>query len=60
MAAVRISPRFEVTIPVAIRESLRLVPGQEVEVIVRDNRITLIPVRTTAESTAPSEHSKEG
>lgn len=49
MTAVTISPKFQVVIPKAIRESLRLVPGQKVQAIEYDNRIELIPVRPMAE-----------
>lgn len=49
MTAVTISPKFQVVIPKAIRESLRLVPGQKVQAIEYENRIELIPVRPMAE-----------
>lgn len=49
MTALTISPKFQVVIPKAIRESLRLVPGQKVQAIEYDNRIELIPVRPMAE-----------
>jgi AbrB family looped-hinge helix DNA binding protein len=49
MTAVTISPKFQVVIPKAIRESLRLVPGQKVQAIEYDNRIEFIPVRPMAE-----------
>jgi AbrB family looped-hinge helix DNA binding protein len=45
MATVTISPKFQVVIPKAIRESLGLTPGQKVETIVFEDRIELIPVR---------------
>ena len=40
-----VSPDFEVVIPVDIRRSLGIQPGQEVKVIQYDNRVELIPVR---------------
>ena len=45
MPTVKVSPKYQVVIPRQVRESLRLQPGQEVEVLVYDNRIELIPVR---------------
>lgn len=44
MAAVTISPKYQVVIPKEIREKLGLTPGQKVEAIMYDNRIELIPV----------------
>ena len=49
MTTVTISPKFQVVIPKAIRESLGLEPGQKVQAIEFDNRIELIPVRPIAE-----------
>ena len=45
MAAVTISPKYQVVIPKEIREKLGLSPGQKVEIIMYDGRIELIPVR---------------
>ncbi len=45
MDAVTISPKFQVVIPRAVRESLGLAAGQKVQVVVVDGRIQLIPVR---------------
>lgn len=45
MTTLTISPKFQVVIPKAIRELLRLRPGQKVQAIVYDDRIELIPVR---------------
>ncbi len=44
METVTISPKFQVVIPRAIRESLRLRPGQKVQMIPYKNCIELIPV----------------
>ncbi len=49
MAAVTISPKYQVVIPKEIREKLGLSPGQKVEAIMYDNRIELIPVRPVKE-----------
>jgi len=45
MDVVTLSPKFQVVIPKAIRELLKLRPGQKVHAIVYDNRIELIPVQ---------------
>jgi len=48
MDTLTISPKFQVVIPKAIRELLKLRPGQKVHAIVYDNRIELIPVQPVA------------
>jgi AbrB family looped-hinge helix DNA binding protein len=45
MNKVTISPKYQVVIPKSIRESLKLKPGQKIQVIIYQNRIELIPVR---------------
>lgn len=45
MDTLTISPKFQVVIPKAIREILKLRPGQKVHAIVYNNRIELIPVQ---------------
>jgi AbrB family looped-hinge helix DNA binding protein len=45
MDTVTISPKFQVVIPKAIRNRLKLSPGQKVHAIVHEDRIELIPVR---------------
>jgi AbrB family looped-hinge helix DNA binding protein len=45
MVALTISPKYQVVIPKAIRDKLRLSPGQKMHAIVYNNRIELIPVR---------------
>ncbi len=45
METVTISPKFQVVIPKAIRESLGLEPGQKVQAVLYENRIEFIPVR---------------
>ncbi|MDA0336342.1 MAG: AbrB/MazE/SpoVT family DNA-binding domain-containing protein [bacterium] len=49
MTTVTISPKYQVVIPKAIRDSLRLVPGQKVRAMAYGNRIELIPVRPITE-----------
>jgi len=46
---VTISPKFQVVIPKAIRERLRLSPGQKIQAVVYGDRIELIPVRPAVE-----------
>lgn len=43
MEAVKLSPKFQVVIPRAVRERLHLVAGQRMQVITYGNRIELIP-----------------
>lgn len=45
METVIISPKFQVVIPRAIRQSLGLQPGQKVQAILYQNRIELIPLK---------------
>ena len=49
MDTVTISPKYQVVIPKAVREQLRLVPGQTVQVIAYGDRIEFLPVRTASE-----------
>lgn len=49
MEAVTISPKYQVVIPRKVRESLHLIPGQRVQVVVYGNRIELIPLRKMSE-----------
>jgi AbrB family looped-hinge helix DNA binding protein len=45
MSAVTVSPKYKVVIPKEIRESLKIQPGQKVQVIAYESRIELVPVR---------------
>lgn len=45
MAAVTVSPKFQVVIPKNVRERLSLSPGDKIEVIQIDERIELVPVK---------------
>jgi AbrB family looped-hinge helix DNA binding protein len=49
MSTLTISPKFQVVIPKAIRELLKLRPGQKIQAVVYNNRIELIPVRPIGE-----------
>ena len=46
MEAVKISPKFQVVIPKAVRERLHLVPGQRMQIVAYGNRIEMIPEQT--------------
>lgn len=46
MHAVTVSPKFQVVIPQALRESLHIEPGRKMQVIAYDGRLELIPVTT--------------
>lgn len=49
MDSVKVSPKFQVVIPKAIREGLRLAPGQVLEVFVLDGTIHLQRPRSIKE-----------
>jgi len=46
---VTISPKFQVVIPKSVRETLRLKPGQKMQVLEYEGRIELIPDRDIKE-----------
>lgn len=45
MQTVTVSPKFQVVIPRYLRESLRLRPGQKLQIVEYKGRIELIPDR---------------
>ena len=45
MNTVIVSPDYQVVIPLDIRQSLGIQPGQEVQIIQYGNRVELIPMR---------------
>lgn len=47
MTAVTVSPKFQVVIPLAVREAMGLVPGTKLQVVQFDDRIEMIPVRSS-------------
>lgn len=49
MDTLTISPKFQVVIPKEVWETLKLRPGQKIQVVLLDNRIELIPVRSLKE-----------
>ena len=44
MEVVTVSPKYQVVIPLRIRQSLGIKPGHKVQVILYDGRIELIPL----------------
>ncbi len=49
MQIVTVSPKFQVVIPKKVRQSLRLRPGQKMQVLEYDGRIEFIPERDITE-----------
>jgi AbrB family looped-hinge helix DNA binding protein len=49
MEAVKISPKYQIVIPKKLRDALKLMPGQKVQMIAYGNRIELIPLRSISE-----------
>jgi len=45
MDVVTVSPKYQVVIPLKVRERMRLKPGQKMHVIAYDNLVVFIPVR---------------
>ena len=48
MQTVTVSPKFQVVIPFAVREGLKLVPGVKMQVVQFDNRVEFIPVQAAS------------
>ena len=49
MTIAKISPKYQVVIPKAVREALELKPGQMVQVFAHGDRIEMIPARSITE-----------
>ncbi len=49
MAAVTVSPKFQVVIPKEVRELMEISPGTRMEVVALPGRIELVPVRPLPE-----------
>ena len=45
MNTVTVSQRYQIVLPPTVRKELGIIPGQEVQIIVYDNRIELIPLK---------------
>ncbi len=50
MSTVTLSPKYQVVIPLKVRERMRLRPGTRFQVIHYDGRVELIPVRKMRET----------
>jgi len=50
MNVVTVSPKYQVVIPLKVRQALNIRPGQKVQVIEYGNHIVMIPVRPIEES----------
>jgi len=50
METVKVSPKFQIVIPRAVRKSIDIQPGEKVQVIPYENRIELIPLKPIRES----------
>ncbi len=49
MQSVTVSPKYQVVIPKAVREALKLYPGQQMQIVEYAGRIELIPERDIKE-----------
>ena len=49
MTAVTVSPKFQVVIPKEIRESMGIVSGQKIQMLIYGDRIELVPVKPMKE-----------
>lgn len=49
MKTVTVSPKYQIVIPKSIRSSINLHPGQKMQIILHNNRIELIPVKSASE-----------
>jgi AbrB family looped-hinge helix DNA binding protein len=49
MSAVTVSPKYQVVIPLEVRQMLHIKSGQKMQVIAYNNRVVLIPVRPIQE-----------
>ncbi|MFA5366831.1 MAG: AbrB/MazE/SpoVT family DNA-binding domain-containing protein [Dehalococcoidia bacterium] len=50
MKSITVSPKYQVVIPRAVRESLGLKPGQKIQVIQYGDRVELIPLKTARQT----------
>lgn len=48
MAAVTVSPKFQVVIPQDVRQAMGIVPGVKLQVVHFEDRIEMIPVRSAS------------
>ena len=50
MEAVTVSTKFQVVIPLKVRQMLHIISGQKMQVIAYNNRVVMIPVRPIQEA----------
>lgn len=50
MDAVTVSPKYQVVIPLKVRQRMRVKPGQKMHVLAYDNMVVFIPVRPIKEA----------
>ena len=50
MNSVTVSPKFQVVIPLKVRQMLHIKSGQKMEVIAYNNRVVMIPSRPNQEA----------
>jgi AbrB family looped-hinge helix DNA binding protein len=49
MNAVTLSPKYQVVIPLSVRRTMNLRPGQKIQIVEYEGRIELIPEKDIAE-----------
>ena len=49
MTSVTVSPKYQVVIPKVVRESMGIVSGQKIQMLIYGNRIELIPIKPMKE-----------
>ena len=49
MTSVTVSPKYQVVIPKAVRESMGIVSGQKIQMLTYGDRIELIPIKPMKE-----------
>lgn len=45
MVVVTVSPKYQVVIPLEVREAMGITPGEKIQIFCYENRIEFIPVR---------------
>ena len=45
MLTVKVSPKFQIVIPITVRVAMNIRPGEKVQVLLYENRIEYIPLR---------------
>jgi AbrB family looped-hinge helix DNA binding protein len=59
MNIVTVSPKFQVVIPLAVRERMKVEVGQKMVVLAYDNRIVLIPQRPIQQARGMFKHAPQ-